>query len=1028
MSPFKVVIVFIFISLLGLVVIPTLPIDLQPTKTVPVLTISYSLPDATPEIVEQVATSPLENVLSQLSQIKNIYSISGYNQGSIQITFNAEADINFKKFEIASVIRQLYPRLNHALSYPIIENRSQTSEAKKMLLAYRVNAKLAPYQLKKTASDIFKTDIARISGVKEVQITGSEDMQLSIDYDLEKLKKFNINPGLLSNTLSETFQTSFPGFFKTHNGQQFSLKVENNIEDLQQLNALKIKADSGYVQLKDLARIYLEESQPRQHFRINGDNSVSINIYADESVNRITLANTLKSEISRLSHNLPAGYSLQPEFDDTEYLVKEINKNLMRSGLAVLILLLFIIFSYRNGRNLLLLASSIVVNLLIALFSIKLLGVSIHLYTLAGLTISFGLLIDNAIIMLDHLNRKSENKISTAILGASLTTILALLLVFLLPEEDRQNLAEFCIAVAITLATSIGVAIFFVPACYSLLFSRINQQKKLPLKNLRTQATWFKRYTRLITFLNQYKKTVATALVLSFGLPVFLLPAKWDGQNWYNTTIGSEVYQESIRPYTDKVLGGALRLFVRNVYERSGYRTPEKTRLYVNATLPHGHTLKDMDQLLQKIEQYLKTVTGIDKYITHVASGEYGRIEITFQQLYETGTLPYQLKNRLIAQSLDLGGAEWSIYGVGRGFSNSTGESLPNFRVEMRGYNYPELEKQADLLAKELLAHKRIQKVNTNERLSWNEKSVDELTLQIDQLSVGMQGITPLQATRALTQSSQTNYPAIRLPFKNEPLPVFIQPADGNQFSTYQLLHNQFWVNNISFRLANMAQLTKQRTANAIHKEDRQYIRLVAFDYYGSFQFGDKYLTEVLDRITPQLPAGYTAKKTSWGFNWNKTKRQYSLLLLLVAGIFILSTILFEGFKFSWYIILSIPASYIGLFLSFGWFDFYFDQGGYAAFVLLGGLVVNSTIFIVNDLVQLKRSNNRTILKIVTRKLKPIFLTILSTCLGLVPFLIGGQTEVFWFALAVGSIGGLLISLVFTTLLLPTLLFKTTKH
>jgi multidrug efflux pump subunit AcrB len=103
------------------------------------------------------------------------------------------------------------------------------------------------------------------------------------------------------------------------------------------------------------------------------------------------------------------------------------------------------------------------------------------------------------------------------------------LLVFLLPEEDQQNLAEFCIAVAITLATSIGVAIFFVPACYSLLFSRINQQKKLPLKNLRTQATWFKRYTRLITFLNQYKKTVATALVLSFGLPVFLLPAKWDG-------------------------------------------------------------------------------------------------------------------------------------------------------------------------------------------------------------------------------------------------------------------------------------------------------------------------------------------------------------------------------------------------------------------------------------------------------------------------------------------------------------------
>ncbi|MBX2894695.1 MAG: efflux RND transporter permease subunit, partial [Cyclobacteriaceae bacterium] len=612
----------------------------------------------------------------------------------------------------------------------------------------------------------------------------------------------------MSKTITEVFQTSFPGFFTTQNGQRFSLKIENSFENLDQLYGLKIKTDSSWISLKDLARIYLEESRPSQYFRINGDNSVSINVYADESVNRIALANRIKTEFNRLSPNLPNGFSAQLEFDDTEYLVKEINKNLTRSGLAVLILLVFIIVAYRSWKNLLILFGAILVNLLCTFLILKI-GIAIHLYTLAGLTISFGLLIDNAIVMLDHLHKKRKSKISTAIIGASLTTVMALLLVFLLPEEDQQNLAEFCIAVATTLIVSIGIAIFFVPACHTLfLKNQRDETIKLSIKNLRVRAIWFSRYNRLITFLANYKKTVAVGLVIAFGVPVFLLPAKWEGQSWYNKTIGSDVYQEKIRPYTDKFLGGALRLFVRNVYERSGYRTSEKTRLYVNASLAHGHTLEDMNQLIQKIEHYLNSVEGIDKYVTQVVSGERGYIEITFKDAYENGALPYQLKSRLIAQSLDLGGAEWNIYGVGRGFSNSTGESLPNFKVEMRGYNYAELEKQANMLAAELLQHKRIQKVNTNERLSWNEKSADQLTLEINQSSLGTLGLNPQQSVISLAENTMQSFPSAWLMHQDQPLPVFIQAADANQFSTYQLLNNPLQVNDIAFRFKDFTNLT----------------------------------------------------------------------------------------------------------------------------------------------------------------------------------------------------------------------------
>jgi multidrug efflux pump subunit AcrB len=112
------------------------------------------------------------------------------------------------------------------------------------------------------------------------------------------------------------------------------------------------------------------------------------------------------------------------------------------------------------------------------------------------------------------------------------------------------------------------------------------------------------------------------------------------------------------------------------------------------------------------------------------------------------------------------------------------------------------------------------------------------------------------------------------------------------------------------------------------------------------------------------------------------------------------------------------------LFLSFAVFDSYFDQGGYAAFILLGGLVVNSVVFILNDFNQLKRKTNRAFIKVVAAKTKPITLTLLSTCLGLVPFLIGGENEVFWFALAIGTIGGLIISVITTMVFLPVILFN----
>ncbi len=218
---------------------------------------------------------------------------------------------------------------------------------------------------------------------------------------------------------------------------------------------------------------------------------------------------------------------------------------------------------------------------------------------------------DNAIIMIDHLHKQRNRKVFLALLAASVTTIAALLMVFLLPESDQRKLVDFAVVVAVMLAVSLLVALLFTPAMHQLLFGeKAKDGRKLTVRKLRKRVIWFNRYQKAISFTARYRKVFISLLVLLFGFPVFFLPAHWEEQEWYNKTIGSNIFQEDIRPYVDKALGGSLRLFVQDVYEKSGYREASQTRLYVNVRLPFGNTLDQMDFIIREFERFLKGVDG----------------------------------------------------------------------------------------------------------------------------------------------------------------------------------------------------------------------------------------------------------------------------------------------------------------------------------------------------------------------------------------------------------------------------------
>ncbi len=1057
-SPFRVVFVFVVLSVIGVGLIPKISVDLMPARYEPVLQISTSMPQTDPSTIEEKVTAPLENALSQIPHLKKISSVSRYNYSSIQLHFENTEDLAFARFEAAAIIRQMYSKLPINCYYPEITQSSEENSRKMPLLVYSINAPLVSYQIKKTAEDIFLNALSGNKNVEKVEISGAENLQISIRYQTEKLLAYQIAPEQILQKIQNHYQSEYLGLVRQAEQQFFMRITQENIKisDLENITIAEKPTENHLWQkvlLKDVATVGIEEQEPNGYFRINGLNSVRLLVYAREGTNQIEVAQELEKVIQELSKNLPSSFQIILESNQVENLAQEIRKNYQRAIYAVLILLVFIFLWYRNLYQVFTLLASLAVNLALLALVLYFFRISVHLYTLAGITVSLGLLIDNAVMVLHYLRRNQivprlryfgsaqqpkaglvqKNTLTRALWGNTLTVIAALSLVFFLPEKERMDLTDFLIVVSCNLFISLLIATTFTPALYRLLQKQEagNKKQKYQLQSQifrkkRIAYKIFSWYARLIGFLQKYPKTFTLAVVITFGTPIFMLPTQIQGWEWYNKTLGNEWYLENMRPYLDKYLGGTLRLFAYNVYENSGYRNLERTQLFVQAEMPMGTTLQQMNETILKVEKYLQNVQkkerGLEKFVSNIYSPQYAQIIIYFDKETERGALPYLLKNRLIALSLDMGGVTWNVYGVGEGFSNATGEQMASFRVEMRGYNFEQLEKQAEILAQKLLVHKRIQSVNTNEKMSYFEKKSKEFRWDISQEQMRLLRVSTYQIANALRLRNKPNAAQGFLLVENQYLPLQLKSDQAENFNVQAmasdiLSHTQ---SKSAFKMKALAQNRETFSQSAIYKENREYIRLVSFEYMGSNKFGQEFLYKKLAEMRLEMPAGYKATQQDFKF-WSREqkKRQYELLAIVFAGIFVVCSITFESFRKAFFTLLTIPVSFIGLFLIFYLGNYYFDQGGYASFILLSGTVVASAIFILVEWNSQSPRANHHLLKIAFQKFVPVLITILTSILGFIPFLLEGDKEVFWFSLALGSIGGLLASLFAVWICLP---------
>ena len=1005
---FSILLVMCILMVIGVALIPRLDISNEPRpeqgKT---LTITYWWQNASAKVVEQNVTSRIEAAVSSVKGVEKVSSVSEFGSGRITVEMKPKANVSMAKFEIASILRQLRPKLPKNMSFPVVSggevdaSRADDDEVK-LILTYQLNADMPEEQMRQLAEKESKHDIEKIAGVNNVQVSGTKLQYMEISYDANEIGVYGLtNNDIVEAVRNFTGREDVIGEVTTNQGRvtvPLILTSKGNGKTFEQMPLSTI--DGKIIYLNNLTTCNIRQKQPESYYRVNGMNSVYVNVYADKDASVVSVSGKVKDALEKSANSFIAKHSTLT-YDRAKIQMKEFYTLLLRSSLTLVILLLFVWLA--GGRKWIytgIIAFALLANILMAVLLYWLFDIRLHPMSMAGITVSLGIIIDSTIVMVDHYGYYRNRKAFIGVLAAMLTTIGSLVIVFWLPDFLRHDLKDFSVVVMINLAIAIIVASVFVPALIER--ARLFSWKTITTRTLRVRL--------VIAFSHIYQRYVGWCQH-RFGRWVFLLVFAL-------------------------LFAGSLYYFVECL-DSNTYR-PKKPRmmLYIRGQMPVGGSVQELNEKIKEIEAFLTQYNKeIRKFETSIW-GRGGSIDVDFTDEALHTSFPYMLENRVIGKLVSIGGADWATYGVSeRGFSNSLQLQYRSNSIQLVGYDYDRLYAFAEEMYRELRKNNRVADLII--RTPGHENQENELYMEYDRRALALSGLSPQNIYYTLRNLlEEGNADDIEIS-EDRKMPVVVRPSTKESFDEWKLRNSHVNVGGRDVRPSGFMDINQREAKNVIPRENQEYILEVAFNVLGSYTYTYRLLSRTIEKYNHYLPVGFRCKDRTYGA-YEDEGTQYWLIGLVAVIIFFIIAILFESLMQALAVVSLIPVSFIGLFLTYYITGVPFGTGGFAAMVLLAGLTVNAGIYIIcqnnnqQDLRILlanwdKREKHRIgCKKYVTafnHKIIPILLTILSTVLGMIPFLIDGpDSQPFWYSLAVGTIGGLMFSIVPIFLFLPCVL------
>lgn len=1049
---------FSSVFVVGIVSFFNIPIELMPYTEYPRLTISAAWGNTSPEAVEAYLTSPLESALSSIKGVKQISSQSSEGSSNIDIVFHSSTDINFARIEINEKLSSMIEELPYGVSVPKISSFIPR-EFKDLqgFLTYTVSANVSANEIRKYSVDYLKTPLLSIDGVSDVKIRGGNEREIIIKVDYDKVKAFNLKGEDVFAAIKNAEQIIPAGSIKK-GASEFLVKVNNTVSAAQTLLEQPVKTYGSFVvRMKDIAEVTDDFKEQQSYFRINGKETVFIEISKEPGENTINVANDVYTKIAELERNLPEGFRFVKEIDMSLKIRNEISDLFKNAGISFLILLLVLILFFKKVKYSLIILLSIVFSLLSSFIFFYAFNISLNILTIASLILGFGLMVDNSIVVIDYLDKHfiyddkrrlavTTRNIFFPVFASTLTTIIVFLPLIFLTGELKLYFTQFAAAIIITLSGSLVISFTVIPMLfYKVRLFKTKQKSKysssLNSTDYVSKAPFLIKYkisipeiiyTFLLKKMFKWKKLSFIFFILTIGLPVWLLPARIEFpiiSPVYNSIFDSELFS-SVKKYFNYSFGGSLNLFFNHIQKGEVFEYGDTDYLIVSLRLPNGNRIERINNLVKEFEsEVLIYKHDIENITSHVFDEENALIKITFTKEQSKIAFPYVLKNYLTAYAVRLGGLKVSVYGYGPGFFSGGGQMML-FVVEASGFNYIKLKDLANEFKSIIKRNPRIDNVDIDRALyGFNDEDIYEIEAKIKRNNLVVKDISVEELSNQIANSTVGNLGYNKLRIGNDE--VFYSVKYSNYKDIQQNQLEDMILNSADksyLKIKDMIDFNETKVLSTINRENQKYIRNISFDYKGPYQYGNEFVKSSIAQIN--IPEGYFIKQKTFSFLFDKEDeiQVWKILVISVMLIFMITAALFESLKKPFLIILAVPFALVGTIFLFYLGDYNLDRGAYAGMLLLVGLSVNNSIILVDYLSKNYHNNGfESVVKISFTRLRPIFATTFTTVFAMLPLMLASEQS-FWKSLSLSTASGLIVSSIFLVLFIPILFYLLKKN
>jgi multidrug efflux pump len=994
------------IILIGVISFLRLPVREYPNIDAPIVSVRTVYPGASAEIMESQVTQPLEDSLAGIEGIRTIKSVSREEVSQITVEFLLERNVDAAANDVRDRVARVRGQLPTETKDPVVAKVEADAQAV-LWLAFS-STRHSALEITDYADRNIIDRLQALPGVASVIIGGERRYAMRLWLDRDRMAAYGLTPQDVEDALKAQ-NIELPSGRIESRQREFTVLTESDLRTPAQFDDLILKESKGYpVRLRDIGYAEIGAADERNAVRVNGNPSVGLGVVKQSTANTLSVAQAVKALLPDLETSLPEGMRITVAYDGSVFIEKSI-ESVYRTMVEALVLVVAVIFLFlRNGRATLIPFVTIPVSLIGAFVFLYALGFTINTLTLLGLVLAIGLVVDDAIVVLENIHRHIEDgmppfraalqgskEIAFAVVAMTVTLAAVFTPLAFMSGNTGRLFTEFAFTVAAAVLVSGFVALSLTPMMCSKLLRHEARHGRL-----------FRISERFFLAMNQgYRHALLWALRWRW-LVVLLFLGSGAGAAWLFLQLKAE-----LAPLEDR--GTIIGVVVA----------------------PEGATLDYTDRYVRQLEQFYQGIPEVRSYFSFVAPGlekpNPVNSALTFVRLKPWEER--QRKQQAIAKELApkmFGGLPGVLAfpinppSLGQSFRN------PAVQFVIQASSYAELQKKVDQVLAKARQYPGMANLDTDLRLNKPQLSVvlkrDKIAaVGADVQEIG-QTLETLLGGRQITRfkrDGQQYDVIVQLKEQDRERPtdltaIFVRGRDG------QLV-----------QLANLIEVRETVAPKELNHFNRQRAAVISANVTPGYTLGealsfmDQTVTEVLGADVSTALDGQSREFRESGASL------YVTFVLALLFIYLVLAAQFESFIAPLIIMLTVPLAVTGallaLFLTGGTLNVYSQIG----LVMLVGLITKNGILIVEFANQLRESGlerGAAVVEAATLRLRPILMTTLATILGAIPL-----------ALAVGAgaesrqqigwviVGGLLLGTLLTLSVVPvayTLLARKVHH